>query len=189
MQAAGLVLGLISGYLILRLKKRPWPYSWPFSRNSRAIILDNESIAPVARTQVLPPRRNGETSPDVVAEFVSKRQSVSVAREPLKPEKSEILSEVEANLAIATSPWMGKLTPFQIKVMGNNRSRFDALQPDLREDLTEAYTDMHLANTLAWLSMDVGRKSKDMDESYLKLCNKIAARLERVIPPLMRSGL
>ena len=97
--------------------------------------------------------------------------------------------EVEANLAIAAAPWTGKLSSFQTKVMDANRTKVDSLSSDIKTPLTEAYTDMRLANTLVWLSMDVGHRSKDLDESYLKLCTKISERLVSSLPGLTKSGI
>jgi len=109
--------------------------------------------------------------------------------EPVSSKKSDLVLEVEANLAIATATWTGKLSSFQTKVMDANRSRIDPLAVDLKTRLAEAYTDIRLANTLVWLSMDVGHRSKDLDESYLRLCNKIAERLQSSLPGLIRSGI
>ncbi len=39
---------------------------------------------------------------------------------------------------------------------------------------------MRLANQIVWLSTDVSRRSRDLDESYLSLSKRIAERLEIV---------
>jgi hypothetical protein len=80
------------------------------------------------------------------------------------------------------------MVSFQTKAWDASGGKVDSVSSDLYGDLMEAYADMRLANTLVWLSSDVGRKNKDLDESYLTLCNKIAERLQRARPALMRAG-
>jgi hypothetical protein len=83
------------------------------------------------------------------------------------------LAETRANLKIATTPWMGKPLPFQTTTMTNN--------PSIPTDLVEAYTDMAMANNIVWLVTDLGTSSKDLENSYLNLCAKIAERLTKVL--------
>lgn len=189
---AAVFLGLLTGYIILRVQKKPWPFAWPFAdnHNSRhAPIPDNVPLIQVNAVPVEKKSKSPVELQEALEEFVKKRQPVYPLTEPMKPRKTELLMEVEANLAIANSPWTGKLLPFQTKIMDANRSKIDSLLPEVHESLTEAYTDIRLANTLVWLSMDVGHRSKDLDESYLKLCNKIAERLEKSIAPLTKAGI
>ncbi len=190
---AAVLLGLLLGYIILRLKKRPWPYARASQVPNNGHSISPEPTAPVFRVVEHFPVKKAESTADrqkALEEFVKKRQPTPASvNEPVKAQKSDLLAEVEANLAIATSPWTGMLVPFQTKVLDANRNRIDSLIPEFRDQLTEAYTDMHLANTLVWLSMDVGHRSRDLDESYLKLCNKIAERLQKSVAPLTRSGI
>jgi hypothetical protein len=191
---AAVLFGLLVGFIVLRIQKKPWPYSWSLfgnhSDNGHTMMHDDtiplvQVSAPQAEKKVKTPAEIQEA----LEEFVKKRQPAYPLSDPVKPHKTDFLLEVEANLAIATSPWTGKLLPFQTKIMDANRGRIDSLLPELKESLTEAYTDMHLANTLVWLSMDVGHRSKDLDESYLKLCNKISERLAKSVTPLTRAGI
>ena len=50
------------------------------------------------------------------------------------------------------------------------------------DDLTQAYLDMRLANTIVSLSDVVGSVSPDLKKAYLQLCNKIADHLKSVMP-------
>ena len=100
------------------------------------------------------------------------------------PVKSEILIEVENNLAVATSPWTGKMASFETEAWDDSGGKVESVPSELYGDLMEAYADMRLANTLVWLSSDVGRKNKDLDQSYLTLCTKISERLQRAMPAL-----
>lgn len=138
-----LLAGLLLSYVILRIQKRPWPYSWPYFRKSRG---------------------------------------ATVAKEQVKSKTPDILVEVETNLAISTRSWTGELLPFQTSIWDNNHGEVDSLPAELQEELTEAYADMHLANSIVWLSTDLGRRSEDLDESYNKLRAKIAERLATAMP-------
>ena len=59
---------------------------------------------------------------------------------------------------------------------------------NLREDLTQAYVDMRLANSIVWLSTEIGHRSKNLDENYVKMCTNIAERLDRITALIKRSG-
>lgn len=97
---------------------------------------------------------------------------------------TELLAEVEQNLKLATNPSSGKLVPFQTKVWDLSRNGLQTLPVNVREDLTQAYVDIRLANSIIWLSTELGRRSPNLDESYTKLCGNIATRLNRVTPQL-----
>jgi hypothetical protein len=95
--------------------------------------------------------------------------------------KSDIYKELESNLAIATAPWAGKLTPFPTTFWDSDHIRVEPLLARHQEEITQVYIDIRLANSIVWLSNEVGHRSKDLDESYKQLCIKIAERLKEVI--------
>jgi hypothetical protein len=109
--------------------------------------------------------------------------------EPVRGPKSDLLREVEGNLTIAATAVRGKLMPFHSDALNLNRTRLLALSSEIQEDIGEAYTDMRLANTLVWLSKDMGRQSGEMESGYLELCGKISERLARAVPGLINSGM
>jgi hypothetical protein len=187
---AGVLLGFFIGYLILRKKKRQWPYAWPF-KNHKTIVTYEVPVAAVSVPVAPLPERH--VTPAIHTWNDPGRLAVksqpAISTEPAVPRKSDFREEIEKNLAIATAPWTGKLESFQTRVLEANRTIVESLPPELQEDIREAYTDMRLANTLVWLSMDVGHRSKDLDESYLKLSNKIAERLQKSMPSLNRAGV
>ena len=115
-------------------------------------------------------------------ESIGKHQEVVEVEEQVNSRMSDILREVEMNLVIAATPWTGKLLPFQTYVWDAECGEVDCLPANSQSELVEAYADMHLANRIVWLSTDVGRRSKDLDESYIKMCAQIAERLNRVNP-------
>ena len=133
-------------------------------------------------------------------ERINREKAVSDARKEMvrqfKPEgvfkeqieniglKKELLSEIRTNLKIATTPWTGKPLRFETTKMDNNKGEFDSLISDYRADIREAYTDMAMANNIVWLVTDLGAGSKDLEDSYVKLCVKISERLSKLLQAL-----
>ena len=108
-----------------------------------------------------------------------------VKDEPVKAQspssKSDIFKELESNLAIATAPWAGKITPFQTAFWDGDHLKVEPLLAKHQEEITQVYIDIRLANSIVWLSNEVGHRSADLDGSYKQLCAKIAERLNKVI--------
>jgi len=120
--------------------------------------------------------------------FFKKRETTAGVEEPLESTALDLLAEVENNRRIATEPWTDKLLPFQTHVWDTNQDEVHRLTPSLREDLTEAYLDMRQANDIVWVSTELGHRSHTLDEHYMKVCTRIATRLERITPLLKGSG-
>ncbi len=210
--AAGVGFGLLAAYLVQRSRRKPWPIS-----SQRPIKVERfaplaATAAPIkevavaapppqaARQKIAPkrevpavvtaaPKSAKAKSDETIERYIRARNGSSPQIEVPEPPKSEALVEVEANLKIASSASRGKLVAFRTSVVDARQNRFISLPSEAREDLKEAYTDMRLANSLVWLSQDLGRQSSEMENSYLKLCGAIAERLERAIPGLKRSGI
>lgn len=100
----------------------------------------------------------------------------------------DILAEAEDNLAIATRRWAGQLVAFQTEAWDRATNRVYSLPDTIRENLTQAYVDIRLANNIVWLSTDLDRRSTDLDGSYLQLCGKIAARLKEAVTAAKQAG-
>jgi len=113
--------------------------------------------------------------------LLRKNNKVASIEERLRKVTRGLLSDAKINLGIAIKPRTDELLPFKTDVWDTSRDGFDALPADLQEDLTEAYIDMHLANNIVWLSTVLGRRTNGLDESYIKLCARIAARLRNVM--------
>jgi hypothetical protein len=43
------------------------------------------------------------------------------------------------------------------------------------------YVDVGLANNIVWLATEIGHRSKELDESYIKLCASIAERIQNIL--------
>ncbi|MFC1871785.1 hypothetical protein ACFLYF_05260 [Chloroflexota bacterium] len=97
-----------------------------------------------------------------------------------------LFEEIESNRRIAnnTLPATGNLSPFETSMWDASRDGVHTLPDGLRDDIAQAYVDMRLANSITWLSVELGRRSPNLDESYSKLCDNIAARLNRISPQL-----
>ena len=195
---AGLLVGGLVSYLIARLLRKP------FLRKAQTVAVVEEPLP--------------DTAPDPVAEAVNSRRiaiepwagkvvssvgrvlkkpflkqdemvtMVAVAEEPMLSLAPDLVIEVENNHRIAAEPWADKLLPFQTSVWDANQEDIHTLPADLQEELTQAYVDMRLANSIVWLSAELGRRSPKLDESYTKLCANITTRLDKVVPLLKRSG-
>jgi len=112
------------------------------------------------------------------------RKEAAMVEEPLESIAPDLLAEVKNNRRIATEPWAGKLLSFQTHAWDTNQDEIHKLPANVREDLTQAYLDMRLANSIVWLSTELGRRSHNLDENYMKLCTNIAVRLNRITPLL-----
>jgi len=116
------------------------------------------------------------------------REEAVVVEEPRESIVPNLAAEVENNRRIATEPWAGKLLPFQTSVWDTSPDKIHILPANIQEILTETYTDIRLANSIVWLSTELGRRSHNLDENYMKLRTTIAERLDRIKPLLEQLG-
>ncbi len=187
--AAGVLVGLLVGYLILKKKvKNPAP----ISQNNASII----NVRSESATNLKSERRKVEivepkTKPVILVDekvdtYLNQINGLHTVDKVSQP-KSEALTELENNLLIAGKSPNGKLTKFNTEVWDSKRTQFNLLSEDIRGELTEAYVDMLLANNVVWLVTELGRNSQDLIASYSKLSNKIAERLQRIMPVIRQS--
>jgi hypothetical protein len=156
----GLVVGYLLNYLIVtitaRLRKRP-------------------ANKPQAAAVIREPPKTMESPKTTESPKITEPPKITVA---------DLFGEIENNRHIASQTRSGNLQPFQTKVWDTKRDEVHLLPAELREELTQAYFDMSLANSIVWLATEMGRRSSSLDESYLKLCASIADRLNRLKSPL-----
>ncbi len=93
---------------------------------------------------------------------------------------ADLVAEIDANRRVAGGAWSGQLQQFQTRAWDNRGDEVHGLPTDLRDQIAEAYSDMSLANSIVWLATEMGRRSESLDDSYLKLRNSIAGRLDQV---------
>jgi hypothetical protein len=117
-------------------------------------------------------------------------QASSIPSQQVIPEPSvpDLFAEIEYNRRIATKEWTGVLQTFQTQAWDNRGDEVHSLAVEVRNELTEAYSDMALANSISWLSTEMSRRSPSLDESYSKLRASIAVRLNKVRFQLTEEG-
>ena len=156
----GLLLGYLLSYLVItRVLKEP--FKKPFAKK-------RETTGQQVREQA-EERGRGEAA---------------VVKGLLESIALDLVGEVENNHRIATAPWTGKLLAFQTHVWDTSVDKTRLSPASLREDLTQAYVDMRLANNIVWSSMEFGARSPTLDNHYVKLCTNIAVKLNRIAPLL-----
>ena len=94
--------------------------------------------------------------------------------------KSDIVKELEINLSIATTLWSDKLLPFQTSSWDSKHTEDEPLLTSHIQDLIQLYIDVGLANNIVWMVTEFGHRSKELDESYMKLCASIAGRIKEI---------
>ena len=175
---AGIVIGLLVSIVIIKIQKRksPLPVKDDFmvTQDSRPLA----TVTPRYSEPVAKPTNPVISSQDRLDEYLLHPKNTAVDT----PKKSEALMELEINLAIASKPITDKLVNFRVNVWNTRRAEFNVINRELVGELTEAYVDMLLANNLVWLGTELGRDSPDLTSGYLKLSNKIAERLTRIMP-------
>jgi hypothetical protein len=118
------------------------------------------------------------------------QQNIAVSTPPkiLEPSVPDLFTEIEYNRRIATKEWTGELQTFQTRAWDNRSDEVHSLVVEVRSELTEAYSDMALANSISWLSTEMSRRSPSLDASYSKLRTSIAVRLNKVWSQLIEEG-
>jgi hypothetical protein len=96
----------------------------------------------------------------------------------------ELLEEIVNNRRIATTPWEGKLLPFQTNTWETLQDNVNKVPANIHDDLAQIYIDIRLANSIVRLATDFNRRSGSLDESYKKLCTGIAKKLNRIKPQI-----
>jgi ABC-type antimicrobial peptide transport system permease subunit len=113
-----------------------------------------------------------------VSPVITVANPVTLVQPP--PSVPDLFAEIEHNRRLASSEWSGQLQSFITRAWENRGEEVHSLSADIRNELTEAYSDMALANSITWLSTEMSRRSPSLDESYTKLRNSVAIRLNRI---------
>jgi hypothetical protein len=182
---AGVLTGLLVSKVILKMKK---DNSVLFQKNnipSLPVISEPTENTPV--TSQINTDFEVKTQPVIsvdekVETYLNLINSHPQVKNNISTKKSGALIELENNLSLASRPVTNNLVNFHTEIWNTKRSEFNILPAEILEELTEAYVDMLLANNIAWLVTELGRSSQDLLDSYSKLSNKIADRLQRILP-------
>src|ERR1039458_6195405 len=96
--AAGALIGILVGYVYMRVRKKSGPKAAKGQSREKAAA---NQTAPVKTAPV---------------------QTQAAAKAPDKARMTALIKEVETDLAIATVEWKGKLTAFKTDFLDSNRS-------------------------------------------------------------------
>jgi hypothetical protein len=95
--------------------------------------------------------------------------------------KSDFITELKTNLAIASTPWADKLISFQTKYWDTNQGDSEAMLTIHHEEMMQLHVDIGLANNIVWLATTTRHRSKELDESYITLCANIATNIRLIL--------
>jgi hypothetical protein len=150
----GGIVGILISYVILR-----------FIRKRETTFLSNLIARFPKKTEAAP---------------MAKPVAEPVAKADTKFSAPDLLAELKHNQAIAAEPIEEKLSTFQTDVWDAHHYQLDKLPVDLRDDLEQVYTDIRLANSLAWLSTEFSRRTPSLEENYTKLRSNITEKLDKI---------
>ena len=118
---------------------------------------------------------------------ILEQKTPAVEEKPSVAIKSVLLTELETNLQIAMVPWADKLIPFHTECWDANHGEFEPLLNNHHQELIQLYVDIGLANNIVWLATEIHHRSKELDDSYIRLCVGIADSIKRMVPSLDKS--
>jgi hypothetical protein len=119
---------------------------------------------------------------------VQNQENTPIIEKQDEDSKSEFIEELKSNLLIATTPWQDKLLPFRTGCWDTKHGEGEPLLVVHHQDLIQLYVDIGLANNIVWLATEMGHRSKELDDSYIKLCTNIAEKIKRVMSSLDKSS-
>ena len=181
--AVGVLIGALIYYLLKQLAKRR-----EMASMTREQEVDESVIEPVIEQPVI---EEPVTQEPIIEEPVTQEPVIEepVAQEPVTKKQvqvalPELLEEIINNRRIATTPWAGKLLPFQTGTWETLQGNVNKVPANIHDDLAQIYIDIRLANSIVRLATDFNRRSGSLDESYKKLCTGIAEKLNRIKPQI-----
>jgi hypothetical protein len=118
----------------------------------------------------------------------SSQGKISLTAKENESPPSDFIAEVRINLAIATMPWTGKPLPFQTACWDIKQNTNGSFFTNHLKEWIQVYADISLANNIVWMATEIGHRSHELDESYLKLCGSIAEGIKAVMPPVTGQG-
>jgi hypothetical protein len=130
-------------------------------------------------------QHESEIEPDnsTKTDDLNPKEDAESAMTPDSPSPSTGLNlekELDINLIIASAPWTDKLLPFQTNVWDSKHEEDELLTTTSTQELIQLYVDIGLANNIVWMATEFGHRSKELDESYAKLCKNIAERINYI---------
>jgi hypothetical protein len=117
---------------------------------------------------------------NLVARFPKKAEPAPMPKAAATFSAPDLLAEIHHNQTVAAEPIEEKLSTFLTDVWDAHNYQLDKLPVDLRDDLEQVYTDIRLANSLAWLSSEFSRRTPSLEENYAKLRHSITEKLDKI---------
>lgn len=185
-----LIIGSVAGFLTIRMiarRKQNQDNSSPVNMKNQISAPSQKSATPEIDSKnsaLLEQKLNNlpvNPAHDRLELLMEERKKAIPPLKSVRTEYTGILAELINNLSIATTPVNGRLLLFQTKYWDNNHDTSEKLINNYKEELTQAYTDIRLANVIVWLSNDLGHTSPELEKSYVQLCTKIAGRLNDIV--------
>jgi hypothetical protein len=134
-----------------------------------------QGIAPAPQTNL----KSGE--PISHGPVVTPKKNIPKSGNGARSVYSDLVMELKTNQAIATTPRGDKLISFQNKCWNTAHGRFEGLDVNINQELIQLYADINSANHIVWMGNEIGHRSQDLNESYLKLRTSIANRISNVL--------
>ena len=153
-------------------EKRKKVFKSSVSKKSEFVIRKNTPAVKDKKTDTKPLVQEPTNNEPKIAPAVEKREG---------PLKSDLIIEIEANLVIASKPWSDKLISFHTKCWDSKHGESDLFLNTHYQELIQLYVDIGLANNIAWLATEINHRSKELDESYIKLCSNIVYTIKRIL--------
>jgi hypothetical protein len=180
---AGVAIGLLISFFILKIRKQNVVFPFRRAHQEEAYAAQSQAVAGPGSFES-PQNPVVETVKPASVARPAARENTQDALSPRAGKPSDILTELEKNLTVAGQPVSDHLHNFYTDIWSTRRSEFNSLDQVLLSEVTEAYVDMLLANNLVWLTTELKRDSQELTASYLKLKEKIAERLDRIMPQI-----
>ena len=128
-----------------------------------------------------PPTNLKSVEPISHGPVTTPKKSIPESGNGARSVNSDLVMELKTNQTIATTPLGDKLIPFQNKCWNTAHGRFECLDVNIHQELIQLYADINLANHIVWMWNEIGHRSQDLNESYLKLFANITNRINNVL--------
>jgi hypothetical protein len=175
--ADALIAGILCGVLIYNLLERSANKIREKADRVTRVLTINTEDQRKGSAEV-----SSENYPLIVPPEIIDQQPVTIRESQKKSRQSAFVDELETNLTISTAIWRDKPIPFKTACWDNKPEKVEPNLASHLQDLIQLYVDISLANNVVWLATELGHRSKELDESYLKLCSGIADRIKNIIP-------
>ncbi|MFC2016272.1 hypothetical protein ACFLUF_01010 [Chloroflexota bacterium] len=188
-----ILIGLSTSYIIMSFAyKRRVTFSYLFHvlfskkyklfaafafRDLARQFIDTTIASPEAHEPAQGPEQE-ETKLEIEPDKELEQEEAKLELEPEKFPIPELLVEIEHNLKIVTEFSGDALLPLQSDVWDARRDSPLKLPVNLREQLEQAYFDIHSLSGLTWLSTELSYRTPLIDELYRKKLTSITEKLQ-----------